>query len=396
MLDTVNEFGRKVTALFRSGQYCTFAPPEETLGVIDTSAGRDGSRGIAFLCDEIRTNFGGTISRAGYRQICSVRIIKSFETTFDDELEIDLPGSCIRITDCSLNKFFLRQLINNLCRIYYTLPEEKKQALHERCTSIAMSHFAGAIPAVTVYIPPAVEEKPAEVPQPENTEEKETARIPDGRIIWISGKKPSANEIPAVERLPEDMSRTETLSYLIDTISEINSGGEKEPKAELTVDEELDVLEESWAKQAQEKSPLKPVVTGLTEEPDSDDIYIKASRHIRIYCAEGRLTMEEIETAVKDSMVSAAEAYSRISAEHEIPERLSERIAVLKNASDNLTGYFELGEDIAARVMFFMLYQMLCYADRIAELPETKERLNDFFRRFGSAGMALSLLDSGN
>ena len=33
MLETVNEFGRKVTALFVPGSYCTFAPPEETLGV---------------------------------------------------------------------------------------------------------------------------------------------------------------------------------------------------------------------------------------------------------------------------------------------------------------------------------------------------------------------------
>ena len=33
MLETVNDFGRKVTALFVPGSYCTFAPPEETLGV---------------------------------------------------------------------------------------------------------------------------------------------------------------------------------------------------------------------------------------------------------------------------------------------------------------------------------------------------------------------------
>ena len=45
------------------------------------------------------------------------------------------------------------------------------------------------------------------------------------------------------------------------------------------------------------------------------------------------------------------------------------------------------------RVMFFMLYQMLSYADRIAENPDTKEPLNDFFRRFGTAGITLSMLD---
>ena len=68
-------------------------------------------------------------------------------------------------------------------------------------------------------------------------------------------------------------------------------------------------------------------------------------------------------------------------------------VFVLIFSADRLPEYFALGEDIAARVMFFMLYQMLSYADRIAENPETKERLNDFFRRFGTAGITLSMLD---
>ena len=72
---------------------------------------------------------------------------------------------------------------------------------------------------------------------------------------------------------------------------------------------------------------------------------------------------------------------------------MSERIAELKAASDGIDGYFSLGEDVAARVMFFMLYQMLSYSDRLAELPETKARLNDFFRRWGAAGITLSMLD---
>ena len=397
MLETVNDFGRKVTALFRTGQYCTFAPPEETLGVIDTSAERDGSRGIAFLCDEIRTYFGDEIRRVGYRQVCSVRIIKSYETTFDDELEIDTHAGAICITDCSLNKFFLKQLINNLCRLHYTMPENKKIGLREWCAAAAMEHFSGAIPAVEMTIPPIEEEKPAE--EKEETPQ-DTAEIPDGRIVWISGKHtaPPREQPQEEERLPEDMTRDEAMSYLLDSISEINSESGEEPTREeidRSVDEELDALQETWTKQAQEQSNLKPVVTGLTEEPDWDDIYIKASRRIRIYCEEGRLTMAEIEAAVKDSMVSAAEVYTKISTESEIPAVLLDRIGTLKYASDNLTQYFSLGEDIAARVMFFMLYQMLSYADRISELPETKERLNDFFRRFGSAGMALSLLDSG-
>lgn len=390
MLETVNDFGRKVTAFFKPREYCTFAPPEETLGFIDTSGERDGSRGIAFLCDEIRTNFDGIISRAGYKKITSVTILKSYETTFDDELEIDMPGTCIRISDCSLNKFFLKQLINNLCRLYYTMPEARLAELHEHCTARAMEHFSGNIPQITVAVPTPEEEAIADTPA-----EAEPTEIPDGKIVWISGKKPVKEELPEEDITPEDMSHDEVIDYLKNSINEINSTDGEDRENELSVDEELDALEESWIKQAKENSPLKSFVPGLTEEPESDDIYIKASRRIRIYCADGSLTMAEIEAEVKEKMVSAAEIYTKISTENEIPPVLSNRISALKTASDNLTQYFELGEDIAARVMFFMLYQMLSYADRIAEQEETKERLNDFFKRFGSAGMALSLLDSG-
>ncbi len=394
MLEIVNDFGRKVTAFFKPREYCNFAPPEETLGFIDTSGERDGSRGIAFLCDEIRTNFDGIINRAGYKKITAVTIVRSYETTFDDELIIDVHGNEIRISDCSLNKFFLKQLINNLCRIYYTMPEAKLAELHEHCTERAFQHFSGNIPKVYVAVPS--EDVPAEaVKADEPAADSAPVEIPE-KIVWISGKKPHKEQTDEDEdELPaEDMSHDEVIDYLKNSLSEINSDDD-ETEAEESIDEQLDALEESWAKQAQENSPLKTPVYGLTEEPESDDIYIKASRRIRIYCAEGRMTMAEIEAEVKNNMVAAAEHYTNISSKGEIPLVLAERVARLKNASDNLTKYFALGEDIAARVMFFMLYQMLSYADRISELPETKERLNDFFKRFGSAGMALSLLDSG-
>ncbi len=401
MLETVNDFGRKVTALFRAGEYCRFAPPEETLGVIDTSADRDGSRGIAFLCDEIRTNLDGTVTRIGYRRVVAVKILKSYETTFDDELEIDTPAGAVRITDCSLNKFFLKQMINNLCRLYYTMPEDKRTELHAQCTEAAMAHFAGNVPAVE-YVPP-VEEVPPEEPQPEPAQPTEAdaapapAEIPDGKIVWISGKRPVPQVIPDVDSLPEDMSKDEAMNYLLDSISEINGEDERTPEEiERSVDEELDALAESAARHALEEAhPELVSPLGLTVEPESDDIYIRASRRLRLFCEEGRLTMQQIEAAVKENMVATAEIYTRISTEGQIPPVLEERISVMKNASDDLTKYFTLGEDLAARVMFFMLYQMLSYSDRIAELPETKERLNDFFRRYGPAGMALSLIDSG-
>lgn len=427
MLETVNDFGRKVTALFEAGRYCTFAPPEETLGIIDTSAARDGSRGIAFLCDEIRTNLDGVIHRCSYRQICSVSIVRSFETTFDDELQIDSPTGCIRITDCSLNKFFLRQLINSLCRISYTMREDARNAMYDECSARAMEHFAGAIPSVDISIPetppaPKAFQEAAPVP----------VEIPDGKIEWLSQEpekeKPTEEPDFSADDLPEDMTRDEMIAFLKDSIEEINSvtddidgldgleaisdeelittpaaqettqsAHEKQPSAE-EISEAVTVPETEET--AEQPVPAEPAVDlsialGLTIEPDSDDVYIKASRRLREFCVEGRLAMSQIETAVKENMVSTAESYSALTAENEIPEAIAQRVDDLKNATDRLAEYFAMGEDIAARVMFFMLYQMLSYSDRIAEQEDTKERINDFFRRYGPAGLALSLIDSG-
>lgn len=389
MLETINDFGRKVTALFQKGQYCTFAPPEETLGVIDTSPDHDGSRGIAFLCDEIRTCFDGSVSRVGYRQVCSVKIIKSYETTFDDELEIEAPSVCIRITDCSLNKFFLRQLINSMCRIYYTMKDTDRLKMHAECTAAAAEHFMGSIPQVTVAVPDITAELPVIQPEPQ----AEPVNIPDDKIQWLStapeqaqGTSSAPPDITTANELPEDMSRDEAMSYLLDSISEINSDSPEVFDDDLT---DTAPVEESAQQTAE------PLLPQLTEEPESDDIYIKASRRIRLLCNENRLKMEQVEEAVKNNMVTTAEIYSRLSSENEIPPAITERVEILKNATERLSEYFALGEDIAARVMFFMLYQMLSYSDRIVEQPETKEALNDFFRHYGSAGMILSLLDSG-
>ncbi len=428
MLETVNDFGRKVTALFEADKYCTFAPPEETLGVIDTSAARDGSRGIAFLCDEIRTNFDGIIHHAGYKQICSVTIVRSFETTFDDELQIDSPTGCIRITDCSLNKFFLRQLINSLCRIYYTMREDARNAMYDACSSRAMEHFAGDIPSVKVSIAEADDEAVAvnvmreEAPVP--------VEIPEGKIEWISKEKAQENAADETDfsanDLPEDMTREEMIAFLKEGINEINSSSDEADElddlkaisdeelmaesATVAAETEPEVVqqtEEPAPATAEEviepEQPSEPVVAeidpsialGLTIEPESDDIYIKASRRLREFCVEGRLEMSQIESAVKENMVSTAESYSALIAENDIPEIIAQRVDALKNATDRLAEYFAMGEDIAARVMFFMLYQMLSYSDRIAEQEDTKERINDFFRRYGPAGLALSLIDSG-
>ena len=142
-----------------------------------------------------------------------------------------------------------------------------------------------------------------------------------------------------------------------------------------------------------DKKPSLPTIP-LTEEPIWGDIYIKASRNLRELCESGRLSMDQIEKELNSRLLDSAKAFAEIIAdEAKVPKVLIPKITELKATAKNFDQYFQMGEDIAVRAMFFMMYQMLSYADRIVETPETKERLNDFFRRFGSAGITLSMLD---
>ena len=137
-----------------------------------------------------------------------------------------------------------------------------------------------------------------------------------------------------------------------------------------------------------------PKTDKLTVEPIWGDIYIKASRNLRELCESSRLSMKQIEDELNDKLLDSTRAFAEITAdESKVPKVLIPKITELKAAAQNFDQYFQLGEDIAARAMFFMLYQMLSYSDRIVETPETKEGLNDFFRRFGPAGIMLSMLD---
>ena len=86
LCDAVKDFGPKVTTNYRDTRYCSFAPPEETIGVIDLSAASDGSRGIAFLTDRMLLKLGSNIEQAGYRDIRVMEILPSYETPFQDEL----------------------------------------------------------------------------------------------------------------------------------------------------------------------------------------------------------------------------------------------------------------------------------------------------------------------
>ena len=59
-----------------------------------------------------------------------------------------------------------------------------------------------------------------------------------------------------------------------------------------------------------------------------------------------------------------------------------------------LQKYMALGEDIASRVMFFMLYQMLVYTDGIEKSYGSALKLGAFVRRFSDIEMTLLELNA--
>lgn len=453
LCDTVRSFGPKVTQNYRETRYCDFAPPDETVGVIDLSTGGDGTRGIAFLTDRLIVKLGEDARQLYYSEIRVTEIIPSYETAFEDELEISTPGAHIRISDCSLNKFFLRQLINNMCRISATMRDSDREALYEKLTSDAMEHYAEQL----------LSDKPKRVPEAaaavqEIAAAKKAAlakaqpsapiELTEEKIQWISGEQPpvsaetpvktadAVNSVsPAItaENTPEpvkisdypansaavsaentlksdepedldDMSHEETMSYLLDSITEINSEPERDDVKQTVPDipERTETPQDLPEIQPQSTEPINtpdeaPELPQLTKEPDSADIYILASCRIRELCEDGRLTMEQVNETVRTQLVPASEIFSGLDiANAPLPQAVKKRAVALTAAADRLTDYFSLGEDIAARVMFFMLYQMLSYTDRILQTDESKQRLNYFFVRFGAAGMVLSMLDANN
>lgn len=215
-------------------------------------------------------------------------------------------------------------------------------------------------------------------------------------------KLPEKEEEPNSDAMVQiqNMSREETLSFLSESLSEINGigGGLSEEPAGGSADNAEDLFDiGADLKTISEISAPpeeEPDDGRLSVEPIWGDIYIKASRNLRELIENGKLSMEQIETELKDKLLSSARAFADITAdESRVPKVLMPRITELKSAANDIDQYFKSGEDIAERAMFFMMYQMLSYSDRIAETPETKERLNDFFRRFGPAGITLSMLD---
>lgn len=449
LCDAVNDFRGKITTDHRNTRYCTFAPPEETVGVIDLSPLSDGSRGIAFLADRMIVKLGPDAQQVYYRSIRVTETIPGYETPFEDELVIASPGVTIRISDCGLNKFFLRQLINTLCRMSINMRDADREELESQLTAEALDYYAAqrspkaletetqAAPAaqdapVTSAVQEADEKKretvmagvspSAAVAVQEIAAAKRAARqelpqhieITEEKIQWLSGKHEPVTESAPKSTEPqgitpddlEDMTHEQTMSYLLDSIAEINSeeapevpaeevtpAAQPEPAPEPPGELPGSAKPEPESNEPEHSEPEKPK---LTHEPESSDIYIKASRRIRELCEDNRLTMEQINTAVREQLVEASEIYSRLDiGSAELPPAVKSHALGLASAAEHLPEYFALGEDIAARVMFFMLYQMLSYTDRVLQTDESKRRLNYFFVTFGSAGIILSMLDAG-
>ena len=271
----------------------------------------------------------------------------------------------------------------------------------------------------------AEEEKHEEIPEEETREEapvapeekaaEEKPSVFEEKIVWLSDIKgaPAAEKEAEFETADsgfiEQMSREEMLDFLNGAMKEINydEPASQEERPEIVVKQPEFVVQTNAPEEARAENKREAVLgealaveekktpkVELSKEPAWGDIYIKASRSLRELCESGRLSMERIEEELREKLLDSARAFAEIiSDEQKVPKVLLPKITELKNASNNFDEYFSYGEDIGIRVMFFMLYQMLSYADRIAENPDTKERLNDFFRRFGVAGITLSMLD---
>lgn len=423
LIDAVNDFRDKITPNSNRARYCSFAPAEQTVGVIDLSPNSDGSRGIAFLVDRMIVKLGADAQQVYYRSIRVTEILPSYETPFEDELVIAAPSGEIRISDCGLNKFFLRQLINTLCRMTNTMRDNDREELEAELAEQAFGYYSDESGVLSgqrrtppselhnVTVAAAVQEIAAAKKAAMAELPAEPIEISDEEIHWISGKQPEAAAPPAEEpqAVPdepedylddeqdslEDMTHDEAISYLLSSISEINSDPDESAADAADFAEEQPTVEPSTPPK-QTEQPEEAPLPQLTHEPESDDIYIRASRRIRELCEDGRLTMEQVDSAVKEQLVEASERFSSLDiSAAELPPTVKAHAVNLAAAAERLPEYFALGEDIAARVMFFMLYQMLSYTDRVVQTDETKQRLNYFFVRFGAAGIILSMLDAG-
>lgn len=167
--DAVQQSIGKITRDNPGTRYCSFAPPEETAGVIDASADGSGSCGIAFLADRLVILLDGSALQLFYSEIEGTEIMPSYESPFEDELIIRA-GRDVRISDCSLNKRELQKLLSDLCYLNSTMTAEQREELSAQLTAQALDYYSADLTPAEQTVPAAVksaEETPA--PQPETS-----------------------------------------------------------------------------------------------------------------------------------------------------------------------------------------------------------------------------------
>lgn len=347
---------------------------------------------------------GSSSDVIAYDDIRSVAVIESFESSFADELVISTDENEIRISDYSLDKSELKSLIDKLCKkdnipipAFEKLFSIEKDDNETRIipTRQAENSENAADNNSLNEDDKVIEDEPAALENEDNSEVAESGENSDALVneevsgiakadekifsavnvenkgVVSENDEKDFDEQEELERI-SSMSHEQTVSYLANAFEELS-----------TPSSQQNVTNENKAKRSE-----------LSEEPADEDIYIKACRKLRELCEEEKLSMEMIEEELRKNLIPSAEVFAKIIENNkEIPNGLSEKINELKNAANNLDKYFSYGEDIGIRTMFFMLFQMLSYSDRIIEDPKTKESLNGFFRKFGSAGIILSMLD---
>lgn len=406
---TRKEIEERCQKLSASESKCSFTSGD-IWGFIDTSPRRDGSRGIAFYENSMTIKLGSSSDVIAYDNIRSVVICESYEDSFADELIISADDNEIRISDYSLDKSELKSLIDKLCKkdnIPQNIPAFEELFSIEKDddneTRIIPTRQAEKSESVTdsslLNEDNNVSESELVVSENEDTSENtknnensdvlvneeisETAKADEkifsavhveNKDVVSENDEKDFDEQEELERI-SSMSHEQTVSYLANAFEELNSTNNT-----------------SSSQVSENENDVKR--SDLSEEPDYEDIYIKASRKLRELCEEEKLSMEMIEDELRKNLIRSAKDFAEIIENNsEIPSGLSEKINELKNSANDLDKYFSYGEDIGIRAMFFMLFQMLSYSDRIIEDAKTKEKLNDFFRKFGSAGITLSMLD---
>ncbi|MGN0649513.1 MAG: hypothetical protein ACI4KM_03680 [Oscillospiraceae bacterium] len=382
--EAVSKFGDEISAYYSNGEGCRFYPCSAEDAALSANSAE--SRGILFRGEDMVLCFGEPMI-VRYDDISQVTVIPCYESPFEDELMIEYSGGQLRINDCSLHKPLLKQLIDGLILMNASeLPE------------LSFGKISWLSDGNEGWdTPEKIEEEIAESPTDGSitqTDEPSDEIMPEAPTAQPVTVPPDDFDSEPDVNL-DGLDRNQTMAYLLNSLSEINSdiGDDSESAEGIT---EIERMAAESALPDPEPPAAEEPDSPYTQEPQSDDLYLKASAKLREICESGKLTAEQIDTAVKTRLVSAAEQYTEITARAEqIPEIIAPRVEELKKASERLDEYFALGEDIASRVMFFMLFQMLSYSDRIAETPQTKEALNDFFRRYGPSGVILSMLDTG-